>query len=393
MRIQEINEVTKDQLRKLSKRPEVDSNYDEESPEMDDIRKRRRYSDSKNKGKTSVGYTDITDKDLHGVHPVQSGYKGITGEFKEFAEEFFERSRLKGYTPEIIVDGYGYSLDIRTQNGVTVSIAGNSGNKLPSKFRPFIRQTKDENLQNKKEELYSTLRELYNLPDTAFTKNGKEFFMDGGKPSLPMTGSKDQRLDNFFKSLPYIENMGNVAIANRGSSASAKFLVSRVSTPVRYYLGAASLIYIATRFGLPHLVPRGGGDSESTFDIKRDFISVGITEEGYKDYEDGREPYYEHAVPCNVIQKAAIEMVKENKSQKLVDEELIMKIANMIKRNLLIVRTGHKQSADMDKIHRQTMPSDWDPLTGDPLQRFVDLGIKVYPIGGGKRLRESNRLY
>lgn len=384
-----ISEISRNDLRNLNKGPEVDSRYDDQSPEMDDIRKRSTYAGSKGKGRGSVGHKDISDKDLYGIHPVNSKKaKGMSGDFKEFAEEFFKKAKEFGYSPEVVVDGYGYNLVVHTANGVEVSIAGNAGKNLPNLFRPYIRQTgNDENLKNKKEELYSALREVYKLPATAFTENGSEFYMDGGKPSLPMKGSKEQRLENFFKVMPHIENMGNVKGSNRGSSA--KSLVSRVSTPVRYYLGAASLIYIATRFGLPHLVPRGGGDSESTFDIKRDFITVGITEAGYNDYENGREPYYEHAVPCNVIQKVAIDMVKSNKNEKLVDEQLILEIAKMIKRNLMVIRTGHEESVELDKTHKQTMPDGWDPLNGDPLQRFVDAGVKVYPISGGKRLREN----
>jgi hypothetical protein len=382
-----LKEVTRSDLRNLSRGPEVDSHYDELSPERDDIRKRTQYSGSRGSG--STGYSDLSDKDLYGNHPKYASHRGMTGEFKDFAKLFFDEAIEKGFKPEVVVDNYGYNLVIKTSNGVMISIAGNAGSKLPSKFRAYISQTDNKDLNKKKEELYTALRKVYNLSDTAFTKNGPEYFMDGGKPSLSLgNGSAKERLENFFKVVPYIQDMGNVAY--RATGGSSKELISRVSTPSRYYLGAASLIFIATRFGLPHLMPRTDGDS-GTFDIKNEFITVGITDAGYADYEAGRPPYYEHAVPVNVIKKEAIKMINDNKSGKLLDEELIMKIATMIRRNLLIVRTGHEESKDMDKIHQQTMPEPWNPLTGDPLKRFTDLGIKVHPIGGGKRLRESNK--
>jgi hypothetical protein len=382
-----INEVTRSNLRALSRGPEIDSHHDELSPERDDIRTRTQYAGTRGSGAT--GYSDLSDKDLYNNHPRYPSHRGITGDFKNFAEKFFDEAKTRGYKPEVVVDNYGYNLIVRTNNGVMVSIAGNAGSSLPKKFRAYLSKTDNKELNKKKEELYATLREVYGLPDNAFTQNGREYFMDTGKPSLTLTGSNaKEKLDSFFKLLPHIENMGKVAY--RAAGGSSKELVSRVSTPARYYIGAASLIFIATRFGLPHLMPRGDGDS-GTFDIKNEFITVGITDAGYADYEAGRPPYYEHAVPVNVIKKAAIEMVKENKSGKLMDEELIMKIATMIKRNLLIVRTGHAESAEMDKTHQQTMPEPWDPLTGDPLKRFTDLSIKVHPIGGGKRLRESSK--
>jgi hypothetical protein len=380
-----ISEVSRKDLRNLNKGPEVDNSSDELSPDRTDIRSRTQYSSSK-KGSSTIGYSDLLDKDLSGNHPKYNEHRGITGEFKKFAELFFTLAKSEGYKPEVVVDNYGYNLVVRTSNGVMVSIAGNAGVSLPKKFRAYISQTENKDLNEKKEELYSTLRKLYNLPDYAFSKNGASYFMDSGKPSLSLgQGSADERLKNFFKVLPYIEEMGNVAYRARGGSS--KELVSRVSTPARYYLGAASLIFIATRFGLPHLMPRTDGDG-GTFDIKNEFITVGITDKGYIDYENGKNPYYEHAVPVNVIKKSAIQMIKNNNSGKLLDEELIMKIATMIKRNLLIIRTGHEESAAMDKIHQQTMPDGWDPLLSDPLQRFTDLGIQVHPISGGKRLRE-----
>jgi hypothetical protein len=360
----------------------------EENRYSQDIRGISFDSSGSPRAKMKVSYNDYKHPDLKNGHPkFKEEAPKMSPAFLKFTEEFFKKARQLNYDPKVVVDGYGYSLEISTSNNVKMTIAGNKGIKLPSKFRVFISQASDDKLETKKQELYSVLRRLFTLDDTAFTQDGKKYFMDSGKPSLTFGGSeKDARLQEFFNVVPHVESMGNVSVRSSGSS---KELVTRRNTPFRYYVGAAILIYTATRFGMPNLLGRnssGGNEDSGTFDIKKELLTIGVTDAGMLDYNSNITPYYEHAVPVNVIKKTAIQMIKKYHSEQkdkrsILPVELILRIAYMIRRNLIIVRTGNDESTKiLDKVHKDSMPENWDPIEGNPLQRFIDLGIKVYPL-------------
>lgn len=396
MKINDIDD-RKQLLRKLGNRnwkipPFIDpmANNDEQSPYTVDIRGKS-FDDGSNKRGRTLKYDDVENKELRDKPSINSKAIGMSEEVLQFSREFFKIAKSIGYDPKVIIDSYGYKLQIETTNGIKMSMAiGKGKNIFKSRMYLHLSQSDNSDLKEKKKELYAALRQRFQLGPEAFTKNGGKYYMDSGTPSLPLEGDVDSRMQTFFKTVPYIENMGNISIY-KGRSSSSKELVTRINTPIRYYIGAASMIYIATRFGMRNLLGRDDSEDAGTFDIKREQLTVGITDAGMADYISGKNPYYEHAVPVNVIKKAAIEMAKSDKSKDIFNKDLVLKIALMIKRNLIIVRTGHDESAEMNRSHLDTMPDGWNPINGDPLQRFVDAGIKVWPISGGKRLREDKQ--
>lgn len=171
---------------------------------------------------------------------------------------------------------------------------------------------------------------------------------------------------------------------------STKSKVNRSNTDIRYYLGAASLIFVSTRFGMGSLLPRGGGESGSaTFDIRDSIIAIGATEEAMKIYrETGKWDYREHAVPCKVIVDAGIKMTQEARPKNGGimadgDKQLIMDIAKMIRNNLTLVYCTKEEASRIDSTYQQTMPPGFDPISGgDVLARFNEFGIKVYGFDG-----------
>jgi hypothetical protein len=195
--------------------------------------------------------------------------------------------------------------------------------------------------------------------------------------------------------IEFIEIIGSSKIAcpkgiSGARGVSTKSRVKRSNSDIRYYLGAASLIFVATRFGMGSLLPRGGGENgTATFDIRDSIIAIGATEGAMEIYRDtGRWDYREHAVPCKVIVDAGIEMVQRNrpKNGELMadgDKQLILDVASMIRNNLTLVYCT-KQEADLiDTKYESTMPPGFDPITGgDVLARFQEFGIKVYNFEG-----------
>lgn len=186
-------------------------------------------------------------------------------------------------------------------------------------------------------------------------------------------------------------------------SKNAGSLINRNVTQTNYYIGVATMIYVAVRFGLKNIIPRGGkdGTSTGTFDLNDKGITVGISAAGRELVDAGKRPYREHAVPCDFIIKKAIEMIKSSRSNnnnsvtdptKLIDTSLIGEVAKMIKRNLVIVLISPEERKEVDKDYQTTMPEgdSWDPQTGDVLSRLKSKGIRIYSLDGNSRLSEDN---
>jgi hypothetical protein len=100
----------------------------------------------------------------------------------------------------------------------------------------------------------------------------------------------------------------------------------------------------------------------------------------------------EHPVPCDLIIKKAVDMIKERRTGKVIDEEVIADVAKMIQRNLMIVWITKSEADRLDNQLglKTTMPQGdgWDPFKDDPLSRLKAGGIRVYSADAGKRLRE-----
>jgi hypothetical protein len=193
----------------------------------------------------------------------------------------------------------------------------------------------------------------------------------------------------------------SLSIKHVSRSKNAGSLINRNVTQTNYYIGVATMIYVATRFGLKNIIPRGGkdGTSTGTFDLNDSGITVGISPAGQELVDAGKRPYREHAVPSDFIIKKAIEMIKASKSDnnttdpsKLVNTDLIGKVAKMIKRNLVIVLISPEEAKEIDQDYQTTMPEgdSWDPETGDVLSRLKSKGIRIYSLDGNSRLSENN---
>jgi hypothetical protein len=204
----------------------------------------------------------------------------------------------------------------------------------------------------------------------------------------------DQAMNIFWKIVSIIESENISAPGTREAGTGAKSLITRPNTPLRYYMGAATILYAAYRFRLPNLIARGGkGDDTSTgiYDVRDDLITIGITNAGRQAQINGESIYREHAVPGDAISKAGLQMYNEMLSGKPMSEndiKAVAKVAQMIKDNLCIVITTPAEAKILDS-QGNTNPMDWTPENNDVLSRFKHFKIPVYSIQDGKRLSES----
>jgi hypothetical protein len=337
--------------------------------------------------------------------------------FKKFVEEFKDSANIRDKQ----VSGRSYNeadgslkgieLGVRTKNNVLIRFAlGSAGDRIPSRLRLDLSQS--EATENARQEVLSVLTDILSkvpgFPSGAFdyATNGKNAWFDnnGKVPSIKLDDlnlrTSEKLIDIFWKIVDAVDSLG-VTFTSTSRGAGSK--ISTPRTNDNYYLGLASMIYIGNKFGLKELVPRGGKigkDSMGAFDLYDDKIIVGYTAEG-KDammrYSDDQKPndddrrWREHAVPCDYIVSLAIDMYQKSKSTEYIDQKTIYKVAKMIKRNLFIIVTKQSESAIIDaKFGNSGMPEGWKDGM-DPLARFTALGIQVFPIGGGKRLREDNQ--
>lgn len=223
-------------------------------------------------------------------------------------------------------------------------------------------------------------------------------------------------LDDFKSMVGQFENMmtdpkmaKSLSIKQVSKSRNAGSLINRNITQSNYYIGVATMIYVAVRFGLKNIVPRGGkdGSSQGTFDLNDHGITVGISAAAKKMVDENQKPYREHAVPCDFIIKKAIQMIKEETPKslepgsgsgkimdphQLINVDLIGRVAKMIKRDLVIVliTQEERKKIDFDLGLLSAMPEGdaWDPLTGDVLSRLKAGGIRIYSLDGSSRLGE-----
>jgi hypothetical protein len=202
-----------------------------------------------------------------------------------------------------------------------------------------------------------------------------------------------QAMNIFWKIVSIIESE-NISAPGTRSGTGARSLITKPNTPLRYYMGAATILYSAYRFRLPNLISRGGrGDDTSTgiYDVRDDLITIGITKAGREAQMNGESIYREHAVPGDAISKAGLQMYNDMLSGKPMSEndiKAVAKVAQMMKDNLCIVITTPEEAKVLDS-QGNTNPMGWTPENNDVLSRFKHFKIPVYSIQDGKRLSES----
>ena len=238
--------------------------------------------------------------------------------------------------------------------------------------------------------------ELPDFKHTDFMNTANSYYDVTSKTKLGYNQAIDYfwKIVNIFEALSFTKGKSNRRSGARGS-------ITRPNTPVRYYMASAGVLYIAQRFGLPSLVSRGGkGDSSSAgiYDVRDDLITIGITSAGLAAHNEGKPTYREHAVPCDAISKIAIEMYNENLGKQMGPDDInvIVEVANMIKKNLCIVICTKEEAAMIDKVYQTTMPAGWDPENPDVLARFKAFNIPVISLtdvdketGRGARVTEN----
>jgi hypothetical protein len=80
--------------------------------------------------------------------------------------------------------------------------------------------------------------------------------------------------------------------------------------------------------------------------------------------------YPEHVVPCAFIRNYAFNMFWEGKT---TDE-----VAAMIGRLLRIAYIKNDEAKQLDAVHKDKMPDDWNPESDSILRRLEDAGIEVF---------------
>ena len=79
--------------------------------------------------------------------------------------------------------------------------------------------------------------------------------------------------------------------------------------------------------------------------------------------------YREHVVPCAYIRNLAFDMYWRGQQPN--------EVATMIGRLLRIAYISTEQARAVDKLHKHTMPNDWDSETGSILVRLEIAGISI----------------
>jgi hypothetical protein len=315
-----------------------------------------------------------------------------------FYSELDSDGEKYGYEVTPIQTYHGMDVGITTKvNNIEVTFALNTGKRLPSTFRIGVPKGKS------KEETEEKSKDLLNgLHDAGY----KTYIPPGDQRiSITVDNSNTRAiLEKFWEVVKSVEDMGEDFKTTKTLSKVASKLQKK-QAPFRYYLGAASLIYVAVKFNLPNVLPRGGGEkSTSTFDINDNLLAQGYSQAAAELMKAGRGTWdkknndgiwREHPVPCDLIIKKAVDMIKERRTGKVIDEEVIGEVAKMIQRNLMIVWITKDEADLLDNQLglKTTMPQGdgWDPFNDDPLSRLKAGGIRVYSADAGVRLRENKK--
>jgi len=313
----------------------------------------------------------------------------------EFINLLKSKCEDSGYTVDFLQEYHGIKAGITTKvNNINIGFALNAGKNLPATFTIGVpKGNSPEDTQEKSKDL------LDGLTDAGF----KWYIGENKRISINVPNKNPQEIiDKFLEVVSSVEDMGEDFKTTKTLSKVASKL-QRKQAPFRYYLGAASLIYVAVKFNLPNVLPRGGGEkSTSTFDINDNLLAQGYSESAAELMKSGRGTWdkknndgiwREHPVPCDLIIKKAVDMIKARRTGKLIDEEIIGEVAKMIQRNLMIVWITKDEADKLDNELglKTTMPQgdSWDPFKDDPLSRLKVGGIRVYSADAGARLRET----
>jgi len=280
-----------------------------------------------------------------------------------------------------------YGGGVVTDNNVNINISAGTSAK---QFSIWIKNVNEE----QKNAIYDVF-ENSNIDFVKTKASNREI-------SVPIPDNKkksiESSLEYYWRVVQEIEDIGpdfkNPA-SSGGRGAGAK--VTKGNS-LEYYEFLAQNIINAWIKGQGWALSRGGGNSVGGYDQSDNQIEVGITRGGYNQWKETGRSYREHAVPCDAINNYALEMC-DNVGDKLknprANSELywntVEEIAKMIFRNLVIVYCSDEERKVIDNElgYKETMPSGWDPLTGNILERFIVAKIPVYSLKNRRRVAEE----
>lgn len=213
---------------------------------------------------------------------------------------------------------------------------------------------------------------------TAFSESGFQIVdTRGGKnPYIIIKGNAnapDQILKEFWEIVRKTEDIKEIQkqIMLRGMSSLVP------PSDFRYFYGIATQLYYAVRFGLPHMLPRGGSDGSSpgSFDIKDHLLVKGVSPNGKKQIDRTGKAYREHVVPSDLILRKSVEIAKQSG---MTAKERIREIAKLLKKYLIIVLISNEEAYNIDYElkWKTTMPPGWN-WGDDPYARLTQAGIAV----------------
>lgn len=150
-------------------------------------------------------------------------------------------------------------------------------------------------------------------------------------------------LSGFFTLVNLIEDIDGI----EQRKAGARRLIESVQDTA--FIAVAELINLAIKYGRPEWLGRGNG----TFDAVDKLITVGYSVKGREQERNGKNAYREHIVPCTLIEREAIRMLKEGAT--------VEQVAEMIKANLFILKISDEEANTLDNILglRTVMPEGW----------------------------------
>lgn len=374
----------------------------------DDDSKYIDYRDEKSKSPDGK-YVKGTIRSMDELDYIGTDVQAFVEEFKKQCSDVAKREvnleNQQTYNPRIRIEkvtetGYNYSLDLETKNGIDVNISLNAGQKnLPNKARIYFRG----GLKSKEQIVLDALDE-----------NGIRWARDGGEgtntaPSVDLNtvvseakekdksqilASIKDKLKNFWKVVDAVEGLGD----NFELQSTRKIYktIKRKPSHMRFYVGAALLMFVAVKFKMPSLLARGGSNGKNNdglFDVRDEDIIVAYSEAGKNSVVGGAGRWREHLVPCDYIQRMAVEMINNHQSKEVIDMELIFQVAGMIRRNLAIAIISDEERKKLDHGPRNlksTMPDGWKE--GDSiLARLNHVGIQVFSADDGTPLNNPQQ--
>jgi hypothetical protein len=273
-----------------------------------------------------------------------------------------------------------------TDNGINCFITGTT---TVQTFNIFIQGITDQN----KKPIFDVVTKLGFSLGRSATSN-RQISVPPKNPT-----NVDGSIKDFWAIVEAIENLGKNFNASDEPN-SAKKLNTNL-TDISYFMGAAGLIFVATRFmsgNLPQakkLLPTSTNKGDGTFDIAPGIITRGVTQTAY-DVQHRKIPYQPltsvFAVPPDVIIEAVQNILRNGNTDKLkitsTMRDDIIKAAELLRKNLVLIRCTQAEKEKVEAI--KAMPGTWTPTNGKVLARFQELGIQVYSTKDGTQLAEDD---